>query len=300
MNELSLIICTFNRARSIERALESLSRVHVPQGLQWEVVLVDNRSTDSTPKVLRTAAGRLKAAVRVVNEEVQGVPYAWNRGLMSAGGKIIMFADDDVTFERNWLTAACEAFRDSSVQVVQGRIDLVLPEPPPSWLNTKWATTFLGHFGEGQSTNHLVGANFGARSEVFNRVGDFDLGIPNICDTAYSKRVIEAGYSIHYVPEMRVDHHMPRNRFVASRFIRQNYWWGRSTPQLESTNLSPGRYARWLTRDALGALFMASWSLLGGQTMNSLKHLCRLSNRVGILRSLACDAVVTKAGKCRS
>ena len=71
------------------------------------------------------------------------------------------------------------------------------------------------------------------------------------------------------------------------RFIRQNYWWGRSATRLESTGLSWQRYARWLTKEVLTELMMASWSLLGGETMKTLEHLCRVSNRVGILRSVA-------------
>ena len=284
---VSLIIASRNRAKALTRALESLRKVKVPVDLEWELVLVDNASTDLTPCVMRRAAGLMSCPVTVVGEPRLGTPHAWNRGLSMARGRVIALADDDVTFGSDWLCSLHEAFSTREVEVVQGRIELDLPEPLPSWVERPWVTTFLGHFGQEESADHLVGGNFAARREAFERVGVFDAGMPDLWDTEFSRRLLKAGYRIHYVPGMSVLHHMPRSRFVAWRFIRQNYLWGKATPRLENTDLSLRRYARWLTKEALISMLAGSVSLAGGEITSALRHLCRFSSLVGTLRAIA-------------
>src|SRR5215211_5509738 len=98
---LSVCVCTYNRAHSLARTLDTL----VAQiGVNWanvEVVLVDNNCTDQTADVAADFAARLP--LRYVVEKTQGLANARNRALAVSRGRWIVFTDDDVLLEQDWL-----------------------------------------------------------------------------------------------------------------------------------------------------------------------------------------------------
>src|ERR1041385_9504474 len=109
MVSASVILCTHNRAGSLKRALASLSELEVPAGLEWELVVVDNNSTDDTRAVVELAAGQARLPCRYLLEPRPGKSFALNAGIAQALGKVLVFTDDDVTFDRGWLGAGLAA-----------------------------------------------------------------------------------------------------------------------------------------------------------------------------------------------
>lgn len=100
---LSVCICTYNRAQSLARTLETLAG---QSGIDWahvEVIVVDNNCADDTAAVVEAAASRLP--IRRVVETVQGLSHARNRAIMEARGEWVIFIDDDVVLEPSWLSA---------------------------------------------------------------------------------------------------------------------------------------------------------------------------------------------------
>src|SRR5947207_1258016 len=105
---ITVAICTFNRAESLRRTLDSLVGMRLPEKLDWEVVVVNNNCTDSTDEVISVFAERLP--IRRTFEPQQGHTMARNRAVKEARGEYIVWTDDDVIVAREWLAAYAEAF----------------------------------------------------------------------------------------------------------------------------------------------------------------------------------------------
>src|SRR2546428_12945993 len=97
---VSLVICTYNRADSLRVTLGSLADLRVPSDLQWEVLVVDNNSSDHTREVVDAAASRVPC--RYLFEARQGKSFPPKAAVAPAGGEAIAFPDDDATMPPHW------------------------------------------------------------------------------------------------------------------------------------------------------------------------------------------------------
>ncbi len=128
----SVVICTRNRAASLARTLESLCAMQRPDGWAWEVVVVDNGSTDATADVLAQFAGRLPLVAAA--EPRRGLSNARNRGIAAARGRYLVWTDDDVLVDPGWLAAYADAAqRWPAAALFGGRVVPVLEEPVAAW-----------------------------------------------------------------------------------------------------------------------------------------------------------------------
>src|SRR5579875_379773 len=93
---ITVLICTYNRASSLRRTLESLQALEIPPSLTWEVVVVDNHATDSTRRVIEEVLDTSGLDVRYFYEPRSGQSHALNEGVSEAKGEIIALTDDDV------------------------------------------------------------------------------------------------------------------------------------------------------------------------------------------------------------
>jgi glycosyltransferase involved in cell wall biosynthesis len=130
----SIVICTRNRAAILRRALRSLAECVQPDDRgSWEVIVVDNASTDDTPSVADEF--RTQLPLRYVREAELGLSNARNRGVGEARGAWILWIDDDVTVTREWLRAYLTAMqRHADADVLGGPIIVELDGDPPQWL----------------------------------------------------------------------------------------------------------------------------------------------------------------------
>jgi glycosyltransferase involved in cell wall biosynthesis len=129
----SVIVCTRNRAELLEGCLETLvaERPAVP----WEIVVVDNASTDATAAVVERSREKASAErFEYVVEARPGLSAARNRGVEAARGDHLLFTDDDVLVEPGWVDGLCAGFEDPDVAAVAGRVEPEWPSPPPRWL----------------------------------------------------------------------------------------------------------------------------------------------------------------------
>lgn len=129
----TVAICTRNRASSLARTLTSIAEAERESSMpQWEVMVVDNGSSDDTASVVAGFSDRLP--IRLVREPKPGVANARNTAARSAEGHYLIWADDDVLVRKDWITAYLDAFRAWPTTVVfAGRIVPVLEEPTPAW-----------------------------------------------------------------------------------------------------------------------------------------------------------------------
>ena len=100
----SVVIATYNRAADLRSTLASLAGLH-PDGA-WEVIVVDNNSTDDTRRAVEEAARAFPVECRYLVERQQGRSPALNAGIRAARGEIVVTTDDDVRVPADWLNQA--------------------------------------------------------------------------------------------------------------------------------------------------------------------------------------------------
>ncbi len=141
--QISLIICTRNRADGLRSCLEYVKKLEFP--LASEIVIVDNGSTDHTQEVLRHFRNEMNnVPVHIVEQSAPGLSNARNAGVARANGEIIAFTDDDCYPSPDFLTQIQKAFADSRVGYVTGRILLHDPtdyRPQSMSLRYPWCFT---------------------------------------------------------------------------------------------------------------------------------------------------------------
>ena len=182
--KISIILCTYNRCRSLAKALDSIAASTFPTAVEWEVLVVDNNSRDQTSDVLEEFCRRYPGRFRYLFESQQGKSHALNAGIREARGDVLAFMDDDVTVEPTWLHNLTAALDSSEWAGSAGRI---LPEQtfsPPRWLSLegRYALAHLAVFDLGPAAGELTeppfGNNMAFRKEMFEKYGGFrtDLG----------------------------------------------------------------------------------------------------------------------------
>src|SRR6266576_376499 len=118
---ISLVICTYNRAFSLGRTLESLRQMSVPRDLEWELIVVDNNSTDNTRAVVQKFARTAGLTISYFFEAKQGLCHARNAGVANANGEVIAFTDDDVRVAPQWIRELAATFRQFDCIGVAGK-----------------------------------------------------------------------------------------------------------------------------------------------------------------------------------
>lgn len=240
MKDFSVIICTHNRCGSLRRTLPSLAALRIPTALEWELLIVDNNSTDETPAVCQEFTRHLP--LRYVCEPRQGKSCALNRAIAEVHAQLLLFTDDDVDVDQHWASALLDAARRHPEAVVfGGRTTPRWEGQPPRWLadNSLVISALNGptmHFDWGHAERELrageavfPGANMALRSSVFadgnlfcEALGPLGRMPTRGEDTEMIERLMTQGHHCVYVPAAIVYHRNPPER-MTERFIRE--WW---------------------------------------------------------------------------
>jgi glycosyltransferase involved in cell wall biosynthesis len=177
--DLSIVLCTWNNCRRLAQTLDAIGRCTVPQRLRWEVVLVDNNSTDGTSGVAERFARHLP--LRYVEEPRQGLSHARNTGLNRATGNLVVFADDDITPCVGWLEAYWAAYRERSTGFCFGGplVSEFETGPPDSEILALAGPSVTGlQYGPEARVlaphERFMGANWACPADALQAVGGFD------------------------------------------------------------------------------------------------------------------------------
>ncbi|WP_165585313.1 glycosyltransferase family 2 protein [Roseococcus sp. SYP-B2431] len=206
--EASILICTRNRAASLARTLHGLAGMPVPAGLSWEVVVVDNGSTDDTQAVIAQFSARLP--LRGVVEPRTGLAIARNRSLSASRGRWLLVTDDDCVVAPDWLAVAVGLLRAEPMQLICGRVELGDPLDLPLAIKTSRIRDILAH--PGGLWGFLHGANMAFGRCVVERAGGFDprfgagSRLRSAEDVDFAYRVLRSGTRIAYEPDLLVHH----------------------------------------------------------------------------------------------
>ena len=238
----SVLIATYNRAALLAQTLDRLAAVR-PQLADWDVVVVDNNSTDGTRTVVESRIGGFPVPLRYMFERAQGRSHALNTGIAATTAPALVFTDDDVIVGDGWLdAAAAPLLDDSDIEYTGGPVRPIWESPRPPWLSADradlWGTIAICNYGDEpfvyeERRRVPLGANMAVRRRLFERIGGFDgrLGRSNGRQLLGQEvpellaRSRAAGARGLYVPPMVVDHHVPSQR-LTKMYLRR-WWWER-------------------------------------------------------------------------
>ncbi len=228
---VSLIVCTRNRASRLPTFLAAVAALEAPAG-GWELIVVDNASSDNTREVLDRFARDTTVPVQRVAAAEPGLSRARNVGLARARGEILAFTDDDCYPQRDYLRALTQVFEEGAYGFVGGRV--VLHDPTDARICVKDVATPVEiaprHFVR---AGVIHGANMAVTRDVVRAIGDFDplLGAGTPCiageDIDYVARAAWAGFSGRYDPRPVVSHHHGRKPGADEERQRRGYDYGR-------------------------------------------------------------------------
>ena len=233
---LSVCICTWNRAALLDKTLAQLKQLSIPPGLDWELLVVNNNCTDETDLVLNRYAVALP--LRRLYEARPGLSHARNCAIDAAQGDLLVWTDDDVLVDSQWLAAYCEAAgRCPQAAFFGGPIRPWFEAEPPSWLLECWdnlsgmyAVRELGDDEFALDTDHLpYGANYAIRADV-QRKHRYDVNLGrqqnNMVsgeETAVLAAILAEGGSGHWLPGAKVRHFIPAERLTLN-YLRQFFY----------------------------------------------------------------------------
>lgn len=234
----SIVIATHNRATDLRGTLASLATLEVQH--PWEVIVVDNNSTDDTPGVVRELTSGYPVPLRYFFESVPGRSAALNTGIAAARGEIVVTTDDDVRVEPDWLEQAGDALVRLNCDYIGGRVLPIWGGPRPAWLPDRpgrhWAVIALLDDGPAPfelTTRMPLGVNMAFRRECFQVAGGWDPRIGRKAGTLLGQEVREwcirakaKGLRGFYAPEVVLRHIIPANRLTRKYFRRWFYWRG--------------------------------------------------------------------------
>ncbi len=230
--QASVIVCTYNRADSLRDTLRALHGQHASPSLQWEVIVVDNNSADRTREVVESIQ-REWPLLRYEFEGRQGLSHARNHGIFSARGEVLLFTDDDVLPEPEWLETTLDGLAKYQADACGGYIAPIWETPPPAWLTERFHG-FLAVRSERdddypiQSPSQApFGANMAVKKWVFDQVGVFDTSRGRKGSTLASgedgemfERILAAGLKAVFLGQSRV-HHKVESFRLTKRYFRR-------------------------------------------------------------------------------
>jgi glycosyltransferase involved in cell wall biosynthesis len=243
---VTVVLCTWNRSALLRQALSALTEIDAPVDASWDVVVVDNASTDHTQDVLRAFANRLPLTIAV--ERKPGLSNARNCGLDHARGDYVLWTDDDVLVDRRWLVEFVAGVRrHPDASVFGGRILPWFPVPPDAGLLRAFPALEQGfcavdhQIPEGQlpADMRINGANMAFRTSVA-RALRFD---PNFGPTHGSAvvgderdlidRCKAEGHNPIWLPRVEVRHYVAPERMTLAYLQRYYRDWATTVVRRE-------------------------------------------------------------------
>lgn len=230
---VSVVICCYNSSERIIQTLHHLALQEVPEEIEWEIILVDNNSTDNTAAVALEQWDQLinqAGILRSVNENKQGQMFARIRGAKEAKYECIVFCDDDNWLQKNYIAEAKKALElDPEIGAAGGQnFPVTNAEKFPEWFEeykTYYATGIpADQSGDITERGYIVGAGMVTHKSLFLKI--FSEEYPTLLsgrtasnlstgdDFEYCKRLLILGYKLYYSSELKLRHFIPPERLT--------------------------------------------------------------------------------------
>ena len=285
--DISIVVCTYNRANMLADALASLCRLQTEDRFRCELIVIDNASTDDTADVVAQLENVCPFPLRYVNEPKQGIVPARNRGVQEATGNWIAFFDDDQLAEPRWLLELWNLAHEQQAQCLGGRVVLQLPadterqlrptvrmllgEADYAQMPRPYDDKFCPQTGNMLVDRHWV-QHIGGFDEAYAVRGE---------DTDLYLRLRKVACNSWYTPAAVVKHLMTAERLSDEYILKLAHWMGGSVAQKErrvyGRFLFAARYSAKLIRFVALQLPQLAWAQHGGEREQILEQRCRIA-----------------------
>jgi glycosyltransferase involved in cell wall biosynthesis len=228
--KVTVAIPTYNRAAYLRQTLAGIAAQQFPRE-HFEVLVIDNNSTDDTAAVVREFA-HITPAPRHIIERQQGLDFARNSALIHARGEVILFGDDDILVQPDWIAQmSAPLLADGMQQIgaVGGEVIPVFPDGLPEWVREWHAPlAFRDDTGPIPERDSPMGANLAFPKWVFQQLGYFHTALDRSAGNYFSggdsemiRRIRLAGFEVWFAPGAAVKHQMPASR-TTFRYARRH------------------------------------------------------------------------------
>jgi glycosyltransferase involved in cell wall biosynthesis len=297
---VTVALCSWNRSDLLRKTLEQFTLLEPAKGFEWELLVVDNNSTDETPDVLGEFVNRLP--LRPLREPLPGKSNAANLAVREARGEYILWTDDDVLVSPDWVRQYVAAFRrHPNAEVFGGRIDPWFEGTPPGWL-AQGFRVIAGVYaamdldwpaGLAPESFYPFGANMAIRRAAHLRrrfntsIGPQPGSSIRGEEWMLVRELRRDGAQVVWVPEARVQHFIPRAR-QNERYVRD--WFYGNGELLARIDATPGVglwFGRplWLWREWVEYGFRAQFGRFASPPEKWLKDLSVSATAWGRLRN---------------
>jgi glycosyltransferase involved in cell wall biosynthesis len=239
--KISAIICTRNRSSWLPGAIRSLADQTITRD-QYEIIVVDNASTDATKPIVRELMSEFPN-LRYVYASEPGLANARNNGLTEAAAPVVAFLDDDAIADRNWLTAILEAFGSKEQPAcVGGPVEPWWEIPQPTWFPASFAGCHHRFYGETPRlyrypAEQPIGCNMAFLKVRLTQLGGFNPQLQKYNDeTELIGRLVREGGKLFYQPRARVQHLFGKERVHLGWQMKRYYQEGKSLAGLSALN----------------------------------------------------------------
>jgi glycosyltransferase involved in cell wall biosynthesis len=236
--QISAIICTHNRDTYLGAAIDSLLAQDF--AAEFEVVVVDNGSSDRTSEVVKQRLGNPR--LKYVFEPILGLSVARNTGAKAASSQILAYLDDDAVASDRWLQILFSAYQSNEkLAIAGGKVTLLWPPntQPPKWLSPGLAGN-LGAYDLGDTIVYIDkpgltprGLNYSIRRSFLEEIGGFDPNLGRVGKNLLSNEelqmtelALERGWQVAYLPDALAAHNVSPERINRSWFLSRGWWQG--------------------------------------------------------------------------
>jgi glycosyltransferase involved in cell wall biosynthesis len=271
---ISIVVCCYNSASRIDETLKYAFSLNIPQGWEFEILVVDNNSTDSTKDVAENAFRRYGRGVMhcsVIHEPIAGLASARQRGVRESQFDCILFCDDDNHLEMNYLKEVKKIFDENpAIGIIGGWCRPSLTVTPGKWIEDFFGALAIQKFPEkDRFVNWVVGAGMVVKKEIYSKLFQEQiqllltgrLGAKQTSgeDTEFCFYAKFLGYQIYYSSFLKLDHCISASRLNRWNFLKtahQNFYPAMYLQQLESFILSGAINPQKLYRQSLWQRFV--------------------------------------------
>ena len=286
--DLSVVLSTYNRSPVLKNALERLL-LQQTSGIEYEILIVDNNSTDDTRQVVQSFVER-DPHFRYIFEQRQGLSYARNAGIAAARSDLMVFCDDDVEVSPTWVQKNYEAsLRFPDADYIGGKVLPIWSGPAPEWVKASMAPFALSDLGDKpvlvspDKPHCLIGASLAVRRRAFDKAGLFSIKTQRVKNTVgstedfdWQMKVWEYGGHGVYVPDIECATEVPLDRLSKAYHRRWHLGHGKFNALARRKEFEGARrlldVPLFLYRQALEAILYMPLCLLAGKDREAFQR----------------------------
>jgi len=225
---ISVIVPVYNDPYGLKDTLNCLVEQDFPKEL-FEIIVADNGSTDKTLSVINDFLKKYPKLIRMVQEKnIKSSYAARNKGIREAKGTVISFIDADMTVEKDWLKKVIESLKKSKTDCIVCDVKVIPGEKSIFALYDRMVAFPIEKYVK--QTHYTPVGCLTIYKAIFKKTGFFDSKLISGGDHEFGNRLYEAGYKIHYEPDIVMNH---PNRSSLKQLLKKAFRIGRGYKQIE-------------------------------------------------------------------